>query len=105
MVQKEEEGDHPFGIEDLQYYVKRVEEKQNDLDFGVVKQYFPVDVVLSGALKICQDLYGMIKRRIFSLFYFSYAVIHVGHDDEFIFKKLACSMLNYVTCKAELILR
>uniref|UniRef100_A0A175YRG8 Peptidase M3A/M3B catalytic domain-containing protein n=1 Tax=Daucus carota subsp. sativus TaxID=79200 RepID=A0A175YRG8_DAUCS len=58
-LKKEEEGEHPFGIEDLQYYVKRVEEKQFDLDFGVVKQYFPVDVVLSGVLKICQDLYGL----------------------------------------------
>lgn len=38
--------------------MKRVEEKQFDLDFGVVKQYFPVDLVLSGVFKICQDLYG-----------------------------------------------
>lgn len=58
-LKKEEEGEDPFGIEDLQYYVKRVEEKQFDLDFGVVKQYFPVNVVLSGVLKICQDLYGL----------------------------------------------
>lgn len=58
-LKKEDEGDNPFGIEDLQYYVKRVEEKQFDLDFGVVKQYFPVDLVLSGVFKICQDLYGL----------------------------------------------
>ncbi|XP_011042314.1 PREDICTED: probable thimet oligopeptidase isoform X2 [Populus euphratica] len=56
---KKEEGELPFGIEDLLYYVKRVEEAQFDLDFGALKQYFPVDVVLSGILKITQDLFGL----------------------------------------------
>lgn len=58
MHQKKEEGELPFGMEDLLYYVKRVEEAQFDLDFGALKQYFPVDVVLSGILKITQDLFG-----------------------------------------------
>ena len=58
MHQKKEEGELPFGIEDLLYYVKRVEEARFDLDFGALKQYFPVDVVLSGILKITQDLFG-----------------------------------------------
>lgn len=40
------------------YYIKRFEEQQIDLDFGDVKQYFPVDLVLSGVFKICQDLFG-----------------------------------------------
>lgn len=57
-LQRKEEGEFPFGIEDLQYYVKRVEEQQFNLDFGVVKQYFPVNLVLSGIFKICQDLFG-----------------------------------------------
>ncbi|CAK7332393.1 unnamed protein product [Dovyalis caffra] len=58
-LKKKEEGELPFGIEDLLYYVKRVEETQFDLDFGALKQYFPVDVVLSGILKITQDLFGL----------------------------------------------
>ncbi|XP_057486200.1 probable thimet oligopeptidase [Actinidia eriantha] len=58
-LKKKEEGDLPFGIEDLLYYVKRVEEHQLNLDFGALKQYFPVNLVLSGILKICQDLFGL----------------------------------------------
>ncbi|XP_052311994.1 probable thimet oligopeptidase isoform X3 [Populus trichocarpa] len=58
-TKKKEEGELPFGMEDLLYYVKRVEEAQFDLDFGALKQYFPVDVVLSGILKITQDLFGL----------------------------------------------
>ncbi|KAL0421505.1 UNVERIFIED_CONTAM: putative thimet oligopeptidase [Sesamum latifolium] len=49
----------PFGIEDLPYYVKKIKEQQFDLDFGVVKQYFPINLVLSGIFKICQDLFGL----------------------------------------------
>ncbi|XP_050206884.1 probable thimet oligopeptidase isoform X2 [Mercurialis annua] len=58
-LKTKEEGELPFGIEDLQYYVKRAEEKQFDLDFGALKQYFPVDLVLSGIFKIVQDLFGL----------------------------------------------
>ncbi|KAJ4837321.1 hypothetical protein Tsubulata_048511 [Turnera subulata] len=58
-LKKKDEGDAPFGIEDLLYYVKRVEEMQFDLDFGALKQYFPVDLVLSGIFKIVQDLFGL----------------------------------------------
>ncbi|KAK8473821.1 hypothetical protein PHAVU_001G258500 [Phaseolus vulgaris] len=56
---KKEEGEFPFGIEDLLYYVKRVEEQSYDLDFGEIKQYFPITVVLSGIFKIVQDLFGL----------------------------------------------
>ncbi|KAL0364273.1 UNVERIFIED_CONTAM: putative thimet oligopeptidase [Sesamum angustifolium] len=56
---KKEEGEIPFGIEDLPYYVKKIKEQQFDLDFGVVKQYFPINLVLSGIFKICQDLFGL----------------------------------------------
>lgn len=45
-------------MEDLPYYVKKVREQQYNVDFGVVKQYFPINLVLSGILKICQDLFG-----------------------------------------------
>ncbi|KAK4429728.1 putative thimet oligopeptidase [Sesamum alatum] len=57
-LKRKEEGD-PFGIEDLPYYVKKIKEHQFDLDFGVVKQYFPINLVLSGIFKICQDLFGL----------------------------------------------
>lgn len=57
-LKKIEEGDSPVGIEDLLYYVKRFEEQQFDLDLGALRQYFPVDLVLPGILKIYQDLLG-----------------------------------------------
>ncbi|CAL5350478.1 unnamed protein product [Camellia sinensis] len=58
-LKKKEEGDFPFGIEDLLYYVKRIEEQQFNLDVGALKQYFPFNLVMSGILKICQDLFGL----------------------------------------------
>lgn len=56
--QKKEEDDSNFGVEDLLYYMRRAEEQKLGLDLGVVKQYFPVSLVLSGIFKICQDLFG-----------------------------------------------
>ncbi|KAJ4710921.1 putative Oligopeptidase [Melia azedarach] len=56
---KKEEGELPFGIEDLLYYIRRVEEQQFDLDFGAVKLFFPVNLVLSGIFKVSQDLFGL----------------------------------------------
>lgn len=56
--QRKEEGDVPFGIEDLLYYIKTFQEQHFDLDFGAIKQYFPVKLVLSGIFKIFQDLFG-----------------------------------------------
>ncbi|CAI9093276.1 OLC1v1028741C1 [Oldenlandia corymbosa var. corymbosa] len=58
-LKKQEEGELTFGVEDLLYYVKRARDQQIDLDFGDVKQYFPVNLVLSGIFKICQDLFGL----------------------------------------------
>ncbi|CAK8567216.1 unnamed protein product [Lathyrus sativus] len=58
-LKKKEEGELPFGIEDLLYYVKRVEEQSYDLDFGEIKQYLPISLVLSGVFKIVQDLFGL----------------------------------------------
>ncbi|KAL9861411.1 putative thimet oligopeptidase [Arabidopsis thaliana] len=58
-LKRKEEGEIPFGVEDLLYYIKRVEELQFDLDFGDIRQYFPVNLVLSGIFKICQDLFGI----------------------------------------------
>lgn len=70
--QRKEEGELPFGIEDLLYYVRRVEELQFDLDFGAVKQYFPVNLVLSGIFKVFQDLFGKSVFKIISLPNFSF---------------------------------
>ncbi|CAL2230921.1 unnamed protein product [Prunus armeniaca] len=58
-LKRKEEGDHPFGIEDLLYYVKKAEAQQFNVDFGALKQYFPVNLVLSGVFKIVQDLFGL----------------------------------------------
>lgn len=58
-LKEKEEGDFPFGVEDLMYYVKRVEEQQFELDFGTLKNYFPFKAVLSGFFKIFQDLFGL----------------------------------------------
>lgn len=38
--------------------MRRAEEQKLGLDLGVVKQYFPVSLVLSGIFQICQDLFG-----------------------------------------------
>ncbi|KAI3933466.1 hypothetical protein MKX01_022045 [Papaver californicum] len=58
-LKKQEEGQSPFGMEDLLYYVKRAEEQNFDLDYGVVNQYFPISLVFSGIFKIFQDLFGL----------------------------------------------
>ncbi|XP_028121009.1 probable thimet oligopeptidase [Camellia sinensis] len=58
-LKKKAEGDFPFGIEDLLYYVKRIEEQQFNLDVGALKQYFPFNLVMLGILKICHDLFGL----------------------------------------------
>ncbi|XP_054786982.1 probable thimet oligopeptidase [Prosopis cineraria] len=58
-MKKKEEGERPFGIEDLLFYVKRVEEQNYTLDFGELKQYFPISLVLSGIFKILQDIFGL----------------------------------------------
>lgn len=68
--QRKEEGNIPFGVEDLLYYVKKVEEQQFDLDFATVKQYFPVKLVLSGIFKIFQDLFGNFVMVYFGTIYF-----------------------------------
>ncbi|XP_065021146.1 probable thimet oligopeptidase isoform X5 [Musa acuminata AAA Group] len=58
-LKRREDGDSPFGMEDLLYYMRRAEEQHLDLDLGEVKQYFPVNLVMSGIFKIFQDLFGI----------------------------------------------
>ena len=66
-LQWKEEGQLPFGNEDLLYYMKRVEEQHLDLDFGALKQYFPINLVLPGIFKIFQDLFGNLIQYLFWL--------------------------------------
>ncbi|XP_051116561.1 probable thimet oligopeptidase [Andrographis paniculata] len=58
-MKRKEGGEIQFGSEDMPYYVKRIKEQQLDLDFGLLKHYFPINLVLSGIFKICQDLFGL----------------------------------------------
>ncbi|KAK9108396.1 hypothetical protein Syun_024407 [Stephania yunnanensis] len=58
-LKKKEEGEASFEAEDVIYYMKRAEEQMFDVDFGTVKQYFPLNLVLSGIFKISQDLFGL----------------------------------------------
>uniref|UniRef100_A0A0D9V954 Peptidase M3A/M3B catalytic domain-containing protein n=1 Tax=Leersia perrieri TaxID=77586 RepID=A0A0D9V954_9ORYZ len=58
-LKMKEESDAQFGVEDLLYYMKRAEELKVDLDIGEIKQYFPVDLVISGMLKMFQDLFAL----------------------------------------------
>ncbi|OEL25354.1 putative thimet oligopeptidase [Dichanthelium oligosanthes] len=62
-LKMKEEGNTQFGMEDLLYYIKRAEEFKVDLDIGEIKQYFPVSLVISGMLKMFQDLFV----RVFSV--------------------------------------
>ncbi|XWS34633.1 hypothetical protein CRYUN_Cryun21dG0054700 [Craigia yunnanensis] len=63
-LKKQEEGELSFGVEDLLYYVKNVEQQEFDLDLGALKQYFPVNLVLSGIFKILQDLFRLRFEQI-----------------------------------------
>ncbi|EPS67906.1 hypothetical protein M569_06863, partial [Genlisea aurea] len=58
-MKRKEEGDSPFGMEDMPFYVKKIKEQHLDLNFGVIKQYFPINLVLSGIFKIIQDVFGL----------------------------------------------
>ncbi|KAK4731236.1 hypothetical protein R3W88_024224 [Solanum pinnatisectum] len=58
-LKKKEEGESPFGMEDLSYYVKRIKDQQFHINFGLIRQYLPINLVLSGIFKICQDLFGL----------------------------------------------
>ncbi|KAK3162754.1 hypothetical protein QOZ80_1BG0093320 [Eleusine coracana subsp. coracana] len=58
-LKMKEEGNAQFGMEDLLYYIKRAEEFKVDLDIGDIKQYFPVSLVISGMLKMFQDLFAL----------------------------------------------
>ncbi|CAM0884179.1 unnamed protein product [Alopecurus aequalis] len=58
-MKMKEEGDAQFGMEDLLYYMKRAEQLKVDLDIGEIKRYFPVKLVISGMLKMFQDLFAL----------------------------------------------
>ncbi|VAH66789.1 unnamed protein product [Triticum turgidum subsp. durum] len=58
-LKMKEEGNAQFGMEDLLYYMKRGEQHKVDLDIGEIKRYFPVKLVISGMLKMFQDLFAL----------------------------------------------
>ncbi|KAI4383595.1 hypothetical protein MLD38_009411 [Melastoma candidum] len=58
-LKRKEEGDLPFGSEDLLYYMKRFQDIQLGFELGSIKHYFPVNLVFSGIFKIFQDLFGL----------------------------------------------
>ncbi|MQL93378.1 hypothetical protein Taro_026040 [Colocasia esculenta] len=57
-LKRKEEGESPFGPEDLRYYMKKAEEQKFDVDLGTVRRFFPISLVLSGIFKIFQDLFS-----------------------------------------------
>ncbi|KNA16134.1 hypothetical protein SOVF_091710 isoform A [Spinacia oleracea] len=81
-----EEGDIPFGIEDLLYYVKKAEEDKFHLDFGALKEYFPLSLVLQGIFKILQDAFGLRFEEI--------VIAEVWHEDVQLRHKIA-RLLGY----------
>ncbi|KMT07551.1 hypothetical protein BVRB_6g151620 isoform A [Beta vulgaris subsp. vulgaris] len=58
-LKKREEGDGPFGMDDLLYYVKKFEEEKFDVDFAALKEYLPLSLILQGIFKILQDSFGL----------------------------------------------
>lgn len=90
--QKKEEGDYPFGVEDLLYYVKKAEEQQFNFDFGDLKQYFPVNLILSGVFKIAQDLFG-----IYSFYYSGISFNSICFKYQNIKSTLLCPMNFFIS--------
>ncbi|KAK9750969.1 hypothetical protein RND81_02G233200 [Saponaria officinalis] len=76
-LKSKEEGTSSFGIEDLLYYVKKHEEETFSIDFGALKDYFPLSLVLQGILKILQDLLGLRFEELVGA--------EVWHDDVRVF--------------------
>ncbi|KAI7997104.1 putative thimet oligopeptidase [Camellia lanceoleosa] len=100
--QKKEEGDFPFGIEDLLYYVKRIEEQQFNLDVGALKQYFPFNLVMSGILKICQDLFGLrfeeIARSLRFLWHYLLLILHCRDSLKWLIFSMNLAMCLFFHC-------
>uniref|UniRef100_A0A803L121 Peptidase M3A/M3B catalytic domain-containing protein n=1 Tax=Chenopodium quinoa TaxID=63459 RepID=A0A803L121_CHEQI len=89
-LKAKEEGDNPFGIEDMLYYVKKFEEENFHLDFGALKEYFPLSLVLQGIFKILQDAFGLRFQEIFGA--------EVWHEDIRVFSVFdlsSCELMGY----------
>ncbi|KAL2629464.1 hypothetical protein R1flu_014150 [Riccia fluitans] len=63
-MKMEEEGSETFSMYDLRYYINKAEEAEFKVDFEQVKQYFPIEVVTQGLLKIYQDLLGLRFKEV-----------------------------------------
>ncbi|MCO5584082.1 hypothetical protein L7F22_038005 [Adiantum nelumboides] len=58
-LKEEEEGDSVVGLEDVLYYIQKAERRMLNLDANDLSQYFPVDIVTSGILRIYEHLCGL----------------------------------------------
>ncbi|KAG6549911.1 hypothetical protein Mapa_008421 [Marchantia paleacea] len=63
-MKSEEEGNDVFSMYDLRYYINKAEEAEFKVDFEQIKQYFPIEVVTQGLLKIYQDLLGLRFKEV-----------------------------------------
>lgn len=94
-VQRQEEGDEPFGLYDMRYYIRKSEEADFNVDYETVKQYFPLNIVTAGLLQIYQDLLGMTLSPCFHFCLFSsrsvYVYVHVSKPQYTTLFKLFCS--------------
>ncbi|KAH9301451.1 hypothetical protein KI387_013034, partial [Taxus chinensis] len=79
-LKREEEGESLFGMEDLQYYMRKAEELELGIDYEELRHYFPVDSVTEGLLKIYQDLLGLKFDRVQGA--------EVWHPDVFLYSVL-----------------
>ncbi|KAH7365650.1 hypothetical protein KP509_18G039500 [Ceratopteris richardii] len=72
-LKEEEEGNSVVGLEDILYYIQKAERRMINLDINDLSQYFPVDTVTSGILKIYEHLLGLKLQESRSR--------HVWHED------------------------
>lgn len=63
-MKRQEEGDEPFGLYDMRYYIRKSEEADFNVDYETVKQYFPLNIVTAGLLQIYQDLLGLKFKEV-----------------------------------------
>ncbi|XP_024541630.1 probable thimet oligopeptidase isoform X2 [Selaginella moellendorffii] len=63
-LKKAEEGGEEFGMEDLLYYMHRVEELEFQAITEKIREYFPVEVVTNGLFQIYQELFGLTFEEI-----------------------------------------
>ncbi|GLJ30748.1 hypothetical protein SUGI_0609520 [Cryptomeria japonica] len=63
-LKRQEEGESPFGMEDLQYYMHQAEEREFGINYKELRHYFPVESVTQWLLRTYQDLLGLKFDRV-----------------------------------------